>query len=335
MKRLEILVPHYHEEAEVIKPLLDSIALQQNVDFNDIGVIICHDGEDIEDFCFLEEDYCDNNIFPYYPFSITQIHIPHKGVSAARNGALDASTAEYVMFCDADDIFYNACGIWLILRDIEEQHFDTMTSVFLEETRMPDTGKPAYLIHEDDSTFVHGKVHRRKYLIEKGIRWNEALTVHEDSYFNILCRTLTDKVWLSQSAFYLWKWRDDSVCRHDPATYILKTYRNLIDSSNALVEEYLRREMTDRAKFYVVLGVFDAYYTMNKPEWVNQDNRTYRDETERHFAEFYRKWRYLWDEVTEREKVRISVKVRENRAREGMGMERVTIDEWLKQIEQM
>lgn len=32
--KLQILVPHYKEPTEVIKPLLDSIAIQQNVDFS-------------------------------------------------------------------------------------------------------------------------------------------------------------------------------------------------------------------------------------------------------------------------------------------------------------
>ena len=48
--KLQILIPHYRESAETIRPLLDSIAIQQNVDFSEIGVIICHDGEDISYF---------------------------------------------------------------------------------------------------------------------------------------------------------------------------------------------------------------------------------------------------------------------------------------------
>ena len=34
--KLQILIPHYNEEAEVVKPLLDSIAIQQNVDFGEV-----------------------------------------------------------------------------------------------------------------------------------------------------------------------------------------------------------------------------------------------------------------------------------------------------------
>ena len=94
--KLQILIPHYHESAEVIRPLLDSIAIQQNVDFSEIGVIICHDGEDIP--YFARADYYEprENILPFYPFDVEQIHIDHKGVSAARNACLDHATADYV-----------------------------------------------------------------------------------------------------------------------------------------------------------------------------------------------------------------------------------------------
>jgi len=108
-------------------------------------------------------------------------------VSAARNAALDAATGEYVMFCDADDMFYNACGLYIIFKEINGEGFDSLVSTFVEETRNPITKEIFYLNHDVDSTFVHGKVHRRKYLIDNNIRWNNNLTIHEDSFFNILC----------------------------------------------------------------------------------------------------------------------------------------------------
>lgn len=45
--KLQILIPQYKEPDEIVKPLLDSIALQQCVDFGEIGVIICNDGTDV------------------------------------------------------------------------------------------------------------------------------------------------------------------------------------------------------------------------------------------------------------------------------------------------
>jgi glycosyltransferase involved in cell wall biosynthesis len=127
------------------------------------------------------------NLLNSYPFKIDYYLNEHKGVSATRNACLDHATADYVMFCDADDMFYNACGLYIIFNEINNGGFDSLTSVFIEETRNPDTKEIVYINREMDSTFVHGKVHNREFLEKFNIRWNDKLTIHEDSYFNCLC----------------------------------------------------------------------------------------------------------------------------------------------------
>ena len=322
--KLQILVPQYNETDEVIKPLLDSIALQQSVDMNEIGVIICNDGSD----AFLSDE-----LIQSYPYEIKYYKEPHRGVSATRNACLDHATADYVMFCDADDMFYSVCGLWQMFREMDAG-FDSMVSVFIEETRHPETKEIMYINHEMDSTFVHGKIHRRKYLLEKKIRFNDNLTIHEDSYFNILCQNLSQNVKYCPTPFYLWKWRDDSVCRHDPK-YILKTYRNMLDSNNALINEFISRGMQDKAMFYTVFMIFDAYYTMNKPEWINLENQEYRMSTEKHFAEWFKKHEDMWKNVPMNDKMMISNQVRSRSVMEGMQMEAITIDAWLRHIKKL
>lgn len=322
--KLQILIPQYKETDEIIKPLLDSIAIQQNIDFKKLGVIICNDGSDV----FLTESFLKS-----YPFEIQYHKEKHRGVSGTRNACFNYATADYVMFCDADDMFFNACGLWILFREIESG-FDSLVSVFIEETHMPDTGETVYINHEMDSTFVHGKVHRRGYLLDKNIRWNENLTIHEDSYFNILCQNLSNNVKYCQTAFYLWRWRDESVCRHDEK-YILKTYNNLIDSNDALIDQFLSRGAQDKATFYTAFMIFDAYYTMNKPEWINQENKEYRDNTELRFAEYYKKHKEMWNAMPDTDKMMVSNGVRSRTVSEGMRMEAVTIWDWLKHIEKI
>ena len=320
--KLQILIPQYKETDEVVKPLLDSIALQQSVPFDEIGVIICNDGSDV----FLSDE-----LLNAYPYKIEYYKEPHNGVSATRNACLDHATADYVMFSDADDMLYNMCGLWIVFREMEAG-FDSLVSVFVEEIRRPDTKAVEYINHDMDSTFVHGKIHRRQYLLDKEIRWNDNLTIHEDSYFNILCQNLSKNVKYCPTPFYLWKWRDDSVCRHDPK-YILKTYGNMLDSNDALVDEFLSRGMQDKASQFSVVMIFDAYYTMNKPEWLNQENQEYREKTERRFAEYYVKHKDMWDNMPVNDKMVISNQVRSRSVMEGMRMEAITIDAWLRHVE--
>ena len=320
--KLQVLIPQYKETNEVIKPLLDSLAIQQNVDFNDFGIIICNDGSDV----FLTEDFLNS-----YPFEIQYHKDPHRGVSGTRNACFDYATADYVMFCDADDMFYNACGLWIIFREIDNGGFDSLVSLFIEESRDPETKEPMYVNHEMDSTFVHGKVHRREYLLKQNIRWNEKLTIHEDSFFNIQCQNMSENVKYCQTPFYLWKWRDESVCRHDPK-YILKTYNNMIDSNDALIDEFLKRGMQDKAMYFTAYMIFDAYYTMNKPDWINQENKEYRDNTEKRFSNYFKKRKSLWNNISTNDKMVISNQIRTRSVMEGMQMEAITIDDWLKHV---
>ena len=324
--KLQILVPQYNETDDIIKPLLDSIEVQQNVDLkNDVGVIIVNDGSDI---------HLTDELFKRYSFPIEYHKHEHKGVSATRNACLDHATAEYVMFCDADDMFYNACGLYIIFREMENGGFDSMVSAFIEETRNPQTKEPMYINHDMDSTFVHGKVHRRQYLINNNIRWNEALTIHEDSYFNCLCQKLAKELKYSQTSFYLWRWRDNSVCRHDPK-YILKTYNNMLDSNTALIEQLLSRGMRNEAQFYAVNMIYDAYFTMNKDEWLNQDNREYRMATERRFKEYWLKFKHLHDSIAPADKAQIIMSIRGRMYGEGVLLETLTFNEWIKIVEEL
>lgn len=322
--KLQILIPQYKETEDIIKPLLDSIEIQQNVDLkNEVGVVIVNDGTDIH----LSEDFLN-----HYTFHIDYYLNEHKGVSATRNACLDYATADYVMFCDADDMFYNACGLYIIFREIDfGDGFDSLVSVFIEETRDPMTKDIIYINHDMDSTFVHGKVHRRQYLIDNNIRWNDDLTIHEDSYFNCLCQKMAGELKYCPTPFYLWKWRDASVCRHDPK-YILKTYNNMLDSNDALISELLRRGKTEDAQFYATGMIFDAYFTMNKKEWIDQENKAYRKATERRFKQYYIKYKKLYESVPEEAKFQIVAGVKNRMYAEGLLMESITFEDWIKHV---
>ena len=325
MKKLEILIPQYKEKENIILPLLRSIELQQNVDVkNNVGVIICSDSDD-------EKDWLSEDFFKSFNIDIKYIHHPHSGVSSARNACLDAATADYVMFCDADDMFYNMCGLWIVFREMEGEGFNALSSIFVEETRDKETGNIIYINREMDSVFVHGKIYNRKFLIKNNIRFNDSLTIHEDSYFNCLAQKIAGEVKYSQTPFYLWRWRDESVCRHDPK-YILKTYINMLDSSTALVEEFITRGRLADAQFYSTFMIYDAYYMMNKSEWLKQENQDFRNNTEKRFKEYYNKFKKLFEEIDDSIKSQIIIGMKNRFFNEGMYMEIITFNDWIDHI---
>lgn len=324
--KLSLCIPHYNEESEIVKVMLDSIKIQQNIDFNEIEVVIANDGGNIDELYKINTKD--------YPFSIKMLKCDHKGVSETRNEAFNNSTGEYVMFCDVDDMFYNACGMWIIFNEIKSG-FDVFISAFIEESRLPDK-EVTYLTRNIDYTFVHGKVYRRKYLINNNIRWNKNLTIHEDSYFNFLAINLAepDRAKVCQSPFYLWKWRNESVCRHDEK-YILKTYNNMLESSTALVKELLDRSKEDLAMQTVTNMIFDAYFMMNKKEWLDQENKDYRHNTELRFKKYYDDFKELFDKIPEDKKNGIIVGIKNRFFQEGMILESMTFSDWIKEIESL
>lgn len=319
--KLQILVPQYNEDDAILKGLLDSIAMQRGVDFNEIGVVIVNDGSDV---------LISRELLQSYPFEIEYWLGDHAGVSAARNCCLGVAAADYVMFCDADDAFYSSLGLWMIFKDMEDG-FDVLISRFMEECRHPLTGEMVYVSHSNDSTFVHGKVFRFRFLEENEILWDPELTIHEDSYFNLLCRAVSKKTKYCDVPFYMWQWRKDSVARSD-GKYMLKTYPMLLDSNAALIRELLRRELRDDAVRMTASAVTDMYYAMQQTEWLEEQNAPYRDAAEKKLAALWPEWEPLFREIDPADFMELSEAARRRHIAEGMGMERQTMREWMQEV---
>lgn len=325
MKKLQILITQYNETEQVIKPMLDSIAMQQGVNLkDDIEVVIANDGSDIK----LSKDFLEQ-----YEYPIHYVLCEHRGLPGCRANLFEVSDAEYVMFCDADDMFFSSLGLNTIFTYIG-QGFDAFASLFYEEVVDRKTRKVIYAKREHDSTFVHGKVYRRQYLVDKGIIWHPELKGHEDSCFNILAQKMTKNFVYCSVPFYLWRWRDDSICRKD-RLYICQTYQYMIDSNEMLVQDFLKRGDLKHAILYSNILLYGAYYTMNKPIWYEKECEEYLAITEKRFKEYYNLHKLLIDTINERDRNSIINNRRRVFERDGHALIRFTFDDWMKHIAEL
>lgn len=302
------------------------LALQRMVNFDDVGVILVNDGE---------ENELPKECFDGYPFSICQMSIPKGGVSKARNAGLDVSTADYVMFCDFDDSFSNLYGLYLIFCAMNEDRYDTIWSNFTEETKDGD-GNLVLVSHERDYVFVHGKIHRRQYLLDNNIRFHEKLTIHEDVFLNMLAQSCCeeDRIGSIKTPYYIWKWNQNSVVRKDRADdYILQTYDHLIRQRIALTEEFIKREMGDRVMTTVIKTVLDTYYDCQQSTWRVERNKELLHKAENWFAAYLKRYANFYAKADLKMVAAIAKASRDNVLKKGcFHMEAETLVEWLNHI---
>lgn len=322
---LDLIVTHYKEPWQTGKKLFETIALQRAIDFGEVGVILVNDGE---------ENELPAECFEDYPYEVHQISIPHGGVSKARNAGLDYSTADYVMFCDFDDCFSSVFGLHLIFSGIAEGKWDLLRATFTEETKDKD-GVLHLVSHDDDTVFVHGKIMRRQFLLDKGIRFHDKLTIHEDGYFNTLVYILSkDSQQKIQTPIYLWAWNQNSVVRKDrDDDYVLSTYDHLMKQRIALTNEFVERDMSDELLMTVIKTVCDAYYDFQQHSWRLPKNKARKERAERWFCSYLKRYAkyYATANIMQIGEVAALSRAR-NVMQKTMMMESETMKEWLEHI---
>lgn len=319
--KLSLVITHYNEPEEVYKPLFDSIALQIGVDLKDIEVIVVNDGNESPgfDIRFLEQ----------YPYTTRLIFIPKGGVSRARNKGLDEATGDYVMFCDCDDMFCTVFGLYLIFKAIE-QHPQMIVSPFTEEN-MIDGG--FHLIRkENDVTFIHGKAFNRYWLNVNDLRFKDELTIHEDSYFIALCDMLAEDKQKIEQSFYLWRWNPNSVVRKDRYQFLLRTYPNLLDARDAMIEQLKKRGLEKDAIPCVAKTFIDIYYDFNTNVFIGADVELKKKAMLR-VRRFWTKYKADFAEADAKIVQTIASISRVNAVNKGMALETVSFRDFITIVE--
>lgn len=322
--KLQLLIPQYNETDAEVKPMLDSLAIQQGIEFSDFEVLIGNDDSDVK---------LSDTLLNSYPYSIKYFQYEHTSPAGTRQKLFDIATADYIMFCDADDMFINALAFCTIFSSIEKG-FDALICSFVEEVKSTSDDKFHYITHQKDDKFVHGKIYRRQHIIDNNIRWREDIRYHEDSTYNTLAiYTAKDPVYCS-NPLYMWKWRDNSICRSDKL-YVLKTYTRMIYSNSYLIQDFLDRKMYENAKVFVGVLIYNTYYMLNKPIWLDPMNAKYRYETEKCFRDYYRKHKELFLSLDPSQRMKLISGIKRRVLGEGVTLEKFTFDDWIKHIEEL
>ena len=280
--KLDIIVTHYKEPWELGEKLFTMLRLQRGVDFNDIRVILVHDGTDE-----FPEEY-----FGKMPYRVEQHVIEHGGISAARNAGMDLADADWIMFCDFDDMLSNVYALRDYLSLLPCEKFDMMWAPFIAE----DVTKEGQMIlnrRGQNLVFIHGKIYRRQYLIDEGLRFDTSLEFNEDSAFNAILNTIADYRRIGEIKApmtpYIWCFNPNSLTTTPGNRF--KALRGLYERNKRVVDVFKARMPHDRYCAMVARACVDAYFMLNLTEIPEEIRDVYDD-----FVKFYHEHRdAMWE----------------------------------------
>lgn len=208
---LSIIIPSYNEKEKDIFPLLSSINNQVNLNLKTIEVIVVRDGTELLDLSQLSN---------FFNFTIQQFQSSENvGPGLARQLGLNNAIGKYIMFCDADDILQNAGILSAMLYEVEKSDLDILKTAWLEESFIQESQQYIYTRHNQENTWMHGKMFKHQFLIDNDIQFHPNLRVHEDTYFLGICSEYTKKIGFLNTISYIWKWGNESITRRNNGEY--------------------------------------------------------------------------------------------------------------------
>lgn len=248
------------------------LSLQRAVDWSKIRITLVHDGT--EPF---PDEYFDG-----MPFKVNQFSIPHGGIAKARNWCIDHSEATWIKWCDFDDMFAGVYSVQQIMNVLNNDQFDLLWFDLLCD----DHGKVINRT-ERNQVFVHDKVFRRSFLLEKGIRFKEDLIWCEDSAFLALIEMDIDHQRIgkikAQAPIYLYIVRDGSLCNRPEIKFA--NLKSFFKRHCYVAEEFKKRGLTAQYNTMCVRTMADSYYTLVKAPDIEEDKTEFAAEVWRWYED--------------------------------------------------
>lgn len=257
--RVSIIIPIYKAEKYLVR-CVESL-LEQT--YKDIEIILVDDGS--PDCCPL---ICDD--YKKKDSRIEVIHSDNFGQGVARNKGIDIASGKYIFFADSDDTLAED-AIERLVYISEKGNYDIVSGNFFrvdKEIKIAlssyDSGEigrygsidniKRYHLFKTSSTFgyVWGKLYRRSFIDEHGLRYDTAKKVFmEDLLFNLKAFSYNPKYYLLNEPIYYYYIYDSSTSnkKEDVTAKALKMIRNY---EHFLITEEKYEENLD---LFVPLGV--------------------------------------------------------------------------------
>lgn len=177
-KVLDIIITHYDEPWKIGKPAFDMLQNQRCMNYDNVQITLVQDGE--EGALSWEE------LLSEYRYDVNIITIPHGGTAAARNAGIKNTNADWIMFCDFDDMFSDTWALRMIMNQFPVSDYDMFWGRVINEYKW--NGNTIFPNRVDISDFAttNCKFYRRSLLKEHDIWFNTSVPYHYEYMFNSL-----------------------------------------------------------------------------------------------------------------------------------------------------
>ena len=273
MKNIEIIIPYYNDR-EHIGDALASIYFQTVR--NEIHVTVVDD---------CSEKKCDDIItkFAELGLDISLLRLnENSGPAVARQFAIDVTDSPYIMFVDSDDTLYSPLSVAQLKTAIESNEtFVCVWSDFLSQERY-------YERHHERVTWLFGKIYKRSFLIDEGIRLDDCVNKrgNEDVMFNTKVKIVSYmsngkyQIGTTDNVTYCWNYNENSITRESKHHFHFdQSYCSFVDNAIGLIEWAENRygELTQEkiiVDFFVVM-YFMFYDMLNAAPMFAKQNEWY------------------------------------------------------------
>jgi len=290
--KLSVVITHYKENEARCKDSLQSIDMQQNVDWSEVETLIVSDGPESEP---LSEEFLGQfkNCQPKHLVKPT-----NTGPGDARNYGLDNTEGDYVWFMDIEDLLHNHYVFSLFLQDAYPMGSDCF--VFNRLNPLKIQGKWLYAQGHAFPSWVHGMFFRRKFLDLHDIRFNEFKVWNEEHWVTQRLARLTDKISQVDYMAYVWKHDDETATSITTANGQSYSYRILPSWLFQFYQltDYLYRnnKLKDEEP---LTTLYQVYYMIHNFEWANPKSYPYMMQAQRIAHAFYDEFEHVIQRVPE------------------------------------
>lgn len=269
---LDVIITAWHMH-DTIERAIGSVIMQNR---DDVMITVVDDAD--------EKPYDDivNKYKPIFGDRIRLLRKPNNtGCGPSRQYGIDHTTCEYITFLDADDCYITPIALESLISNAKLYNADIVSSAFIEQT-----DSNSFVTHQNDRTWMHGKIYKADFLRYNNIRFNMS-RANEDSAFNVMCYALCGMQVHIDLATYMWMNNPNSLVRS--GDWLSNTICVFVDNATYACTELAKRKLhPDKLAANVVGYAVTMYGYYCKFTLANKSD-SFMDKYMEHVKRFWKK----------------------------------------------